>query len=107
MLDRLALTLHTLLALSHVVVHIVHSAHMTEHACSITICTGMTSVCLQDVVKEVLAFAEVNSGSSTPDRSGVRQDHRPPLSPLQCSADGTVSPLMYAIFELLACRSCA
>ncbi len=50
---------------------------------------------LQDVVREVLTFAEVNSGSSTPDQSTARQDHRPPLSPLQRSLDGTYSPLMY------------
>lgn len=48
----------------------------------------------KDVVREVLTFAEVNSGSSTPDHSTARQDHRPPLSPLQRSLDGTYSPLM-------------
>ena len=48
---------------------------------------------LQDVVREVLTFAEVNSGSSTPDHSTARQDHRPPLSPLQRSLDGNYSPL--------------
>ncbi|DBA76532.1 TPA: hypothetical protein ACH3X2_008587 [Trebouxia sp. C0005] len=48
----------------------------------------------KDVVREVLTFAEVNSGSSTPDQSTARQDHRPPLSPLQRSLDGTYSPLM-------------
>ncbi|KAL3152265.1 hypothetical protein ABBQ32_001342 [Trebouxia sp. C0010 RCD-2024] len=47
----------------------------------------------KDVVREVLTFAEVNSGSSTPDHSTARQDHRPPLSPLQRSLDGTYSPL--------------
>ena len=48
---------------------------------------------VQDVVREVLTFAEVNSGSSTPDQSTTKQDHRPPLSPLQRSLDGTYSPL--------------
>jgi len=48
-------------------------------------------------VKEVLTFAEVNSGSSNPDHSTARQDHRPPLSPLQRSLDGNYSPLTYRL----------
>lgn len=90
--DRLEFLVFTKVG-PHISAH-AYTAREGYHCLDRLTCLSQHKQHLQDVVKEVLTFAEVNSGSSTPDRSAVRQDHRPPLSPLQCSADGGISPLM-------------